>query len=128
MDIGCNCFGVATAAKVPVKRYNLLVPAVFPVTEPNPNKPLSVGVDKNINRLSDYLERNEHRIPKVCLKLLESRWCHSGQHVLNSPNNIGSFTAGFASFGTNLAFGSRETEVWICESGCGDVQGVVASM
>lgn len=66
MDVGCNCFGVATAAKVPVKRYNLLVPAIFPVTEPKPDKPLSVGIEKNIGRLSDYLERNEHRIPKVC--------------------------------------------------------------
>ncbi len=66
MDIGCNCFGVATAAKVPVKRYNLLVPAVFPVSEPSPTKKLPVGVEKNIKRLSDYLERNEHRIPKVC--------------------------------------------------------------
>ncbi len=26
MDCNCNCFGVATAARVPVKRYNLLVP------------------------------------------------------------------------------------------------------
>ena len=64
-----NCFGVATAAKVPVKRYNLLVPAIFPVTEPNPDKPLSVGVEKNINRLSEYLGRNEHRIPKASRRL-----------------------------------------------------------
>jgi hypothetical protein len=99
MDIGCNCFGVATAAKVPVKRYNLLVPAVFPVTEPNPNKPLSVGVEKNINRLSDYLERNEHRIPKVRWKTTESRCCH------NSHNNTTDIlAAGIPSFGTNTAF------------------------
>ena len=65
MDVSCNCFGVATAARVPVKRYNLLVPAIFPVTEPNVHKPVSIGVEKNIKRLSDYLERNEHRIPKV---------------------------------------------------------------
>eukprot|EP00889_Picochlorum_renovo_P008445 jgi/Picre1/35475/NNA_002937.t1 len=75
MDIGCNCFGVATAAKVPVKRYNLLVPAVFPVTEPSPTKKLLVGVEKNIKRLSDYLERNEHRIPKVSRRL--GRTLHS---------------------------------------------------
>ena len=65
MDIGCNCFNVATAAKVPVKRYNLLVPLLFPVTEPNPARPLGVGVEKDIKRLGEYLERNEHRIPKV---------------------------------------------------------------
>jgi len=75
MDIGCNCFGVATAAKVPVKRYNLLVPAVFPVTEPSTTKKLPVGVEKNIKRLSDYLERNEHRIPKVSRRL--GRTLHS---------------------------------------------------
>ncbi len=69
MDVGCNCFGVATAAKVPVKRYNLLVPAIFPVTEPNPDRPLSVGVEKNISRLSEYLGRNEHRIPKASRRL-----------------------------------------------------------
>lgn len=77
MDVGCNCFGVATAAKVPVKRYNLLVPAIFPVTEPNPAKPLGIGTEKNIKRLSDYLERNEHRIPKVSLMrhACETRGC-----------------------------------------------------
>jgi len=69
MDVGCNCFGVATAAKVPVKRYNLLVPAIFPVTEPNPDRPLSVGVEKNLSRLSEYLGRNEHRIPKASRRL-----------------------------------------------------------
>jgi hypothetical protein len=72
MDVSCNCFGVATAAKVPVKRYNLLVPAIFPVTEPNPDKALSIGIEKNIHRLSDYLERNEHRIPKASRRLARS--------------------------------------------------------
>lgn len=36
MDCNCNCFGVATAARVPVKRYNLLVPDVFPVRRGGP--------------------------------------------------------------------------------------------
>eukprot|EP00890_Picochlorum_soloecismus_P000223 jgi/Picsp_1/1200/NSC_04681-R1_cyclin-like protein len=75
MDVSCNCFGVATAARVPVKRYNLLVPAIFPVTEPNVHKPVNIGVEKNIKRLSDYLERNEHRIPKVSRRL--ARTLHS---------------------------------------------------
>ena len=65
MDIGCNCFGVATAAKVPVKRYKLLVPAIFPAIEPNPSRPIGIATEKNIKRLAEYLERNEHRIPKV---------------------------------------------------------------
>ena len=65
MDVGCNCLNVATAAKVPVKRYNLLVPALFPVAEPSATKPLGIGVEKNIKKVGEYLERNEHRIPKV---------------------------------------------------------------
>lgn len=69
MDISCNCFDVATAAKVPVKRYNLLVNAVFPVTEPSVTKPLALSTEKSIKRLTEYLERNEHRIPKVSRRL-----------------------------------------------------------
>jgi hypothetical protein len=69
MDISCNCFDVATAAKVPVKRYNLLVNAVFPVTEPSVTKPLALPTEKSIKRLTEYLERNEHRIPKVSRRL-----------------------------------------------------------
>ena len=65
MDCNCSCLGPTAAAKVPVKRYNLLVPAIFPVTEPNWTKPLGIATEKNIKRLSEYLERNEHRIPKV---------------------------------------------------------------
>ena len=61
----CNCFGVATAAKVPVKRYNLLISALFPVTEPSYSKPLGITTEKNIKRIAEYLERNEHRVPKV---------------------------------------------------------------
>lgn len=69
MDVGCNCFGVATAAKVPVKRYNLLVSALFPVVEPSPRQALGVAVLKNVKRLAEYLEKNEHRIPKVSRRL-----------------------------------------------------------
>ena len=69
MDVGCNCFGVATAAKVPVKRYNLLVSSLFPVVEPPAEKELSVAVTKNIKHLADYLEMNQHRIRKVSRRL-----------------------------------------------------------
>lgn len=65
MDLNCNCMGVATAAKVPVKRYNLLVPDIYPVVEPDVHKPLSSSVERKIKKLSEYLERNEHRAPKV---------------------------------------------------------------
>lgn len=65
MDITCNCFGVASAARVPVKRYNLLVPDVFPVTEPPFDRPLGITVERKVRKLADYLDKNEHRVPKV---------------------------------------------------------------
>lgn len=52
-----------------MKRYNLLVNAVFPVTEPSVTKPLALSTEKSIKRLTEYLERNEHRIPKVSRRL-----------------------------------------------------------
>lgn len=66
MDCGTwSCFGAATAARVPVKRYNLLVPDIFPIVEPDFNKPLSPAVERKVKKLGEYLERNEHRGPKV---------------------------------------------------------------
>jgi hypothetical protein len=60
-----NPCGTASAAKVPVKRYNLLLPAIYPVTEPEFGKAIPVNTERAIKKLSDYLESNEHRIPKV---------------------------------------------------------------
>jgi hypothetical protein len=65
MDLNCNCFGVASAARVPVKRYNLLVPDVFPVTEPAFDRPLGIAIERKIKKLGEYLDKNEHRAPKV---------------------------------------------------------------
>lgn len=65
MDCNCNCFGVAATARVPVKRYNLLVPDVFPVVEPSFGKPLGITVERKIKKLAEYLDKNEHRVPKV---------------------------------------------------------------
>jgi hypothetical protein len=69
MDCNCNCFGVATAARVPVKRYNLLVPDVFPVVEPPFEKPLGITIERKIKKLAEYLDKNEHRAPKVSRRL-----------------------------------------------------------
>ncbi|KAI3435863.1 hypothetical protein D9Q98_001921 [Chlorella vulgaris] len=69
MDCTCNCFGVATAARVPVKRYNLLVPDVFPVVEPSFDKPLGITIERKIKKLADYLDKNEYRAPKVSRRL-----------------------------------------------------------
>ena len=70
MDLNCNCFGVASAARVPVKRYNLLVPDVFPVTEPPFDRPLGMSIERKIKKLGEYLDKNEHRAPKVGRLLL----------------------------------------------------------
>ncbi|KAL4418649.1 hypothetical protein ABPG77_011399 [Micractinium sp. CCAP 211/92] len=69
MDCNCNCFGVAATARVPVKRYNLLVPDVFPVVEPSFDKPLGITVERKIKKLAEYLDKNEHRVPKVSRRL-----------------------------------------------------------
>lgn len=67
MDLPCNCMGVATAARVPVKRYNFLVPSVFQAAEVEPSlgQTPGPGVDRSVKKLCEYLSRNEHRIPKV---------------------------------------------------------------
>lgn len=70
----CTCLGVA-AAKVPVKRYNLLVPAIYPTIEPSYDKPFNMHTEKALKKLMEYLERNEHRIPKVGGSLLGCVLC-----------------------------------------------------
>lgn len=88
MDIGCNCFGVAAAAKVPVKRYNFLVPAIYPTIEPSYEKPFTLNTEKALKKLVEYLERNEHRVPKVrlffCRILAGLTYCRCYRH---SPND-----------------------------------------
>ncbi|KAL4536689.1 hypothetical protein Ndes2437B_g06092 [Nannochloris sp. 'desiccata'] len=96
MDCNCSCLGPTAAAKVPVKRYNLLVPAIFPVTEPNWTKPLGISTEKNIKRLSEYLERNEHRIPKVSRRLARRL------HYDLSKNRLGFVRVAVAAY-THLA-------------------------
>ena len=65
MDCSCNCFGIAASSKKPVKRYNLLVPDIFP----NKASPFAEHVDpsteRKLKKLYEYLEKNLHRGPKV---------------------------------------------------------------
>lgn len=65
MDCRCNWFGIAAAAKVPVKRYNVLFEDIYPVVEPSLHSPVSIGTDRKIAKLAEYLERNEGRAPKA---------------------------------------------------------------
>ena len=99
MDCGCNCFGIAAASKVsekrgsqgtksrvfrrgtlasptlplppqvPVKRYNTLVPDIFPVAPPKFGAPLDAGARRKIGKLGDYLACTPHRAPKASRRL-----------------------------------------------------------
>lgn len=60
-----SCFGLASAARVPVKRYNRMVADLYPMREPDGDGELDPAVLRRIGKLGEYLDRNEHRIPKV---------------------------------------------------------------
>lgn len=92
MDIGCNCFGVAAAAKVPVKRYNLLVPAIYPTIEPSYEKPFNLHTEKALKKLVEYLEKNEHRVPKVCTPQI-SNLAFTADNLLQNVVPLSGFTA-----------------------------------
>ena len=70
MDCNCNCFGIAASSKRPIKRYNLLVPDIFPRSEPTFTDKVDSSTERKIKKLGDYLEKNPHRGPKV-KRLLE---------------------------------------------------------
>ena len=65
MDCNCNCFGIAAASKRPVKRYNLLVPDIFPKKEPSVDSPVDAATERKFKRLFEYLEKTPARGPKA---------------------------------------------------------------
>ena len=69
MDCNCNCFGIAASSKRPIKRYNLLVPDIFPRSEPSFTDKVDSSTERKIKKLGDYLEKNPHRGPKVTCPL-----------------------------------------------------------
>lgn len=69
MDCNCNCFGIAASSKRPIKRYNLLVPDIFPRSEPSFTDKVDSSTERKIKKLGDYLEKNPHRGPKVSRRL-----------------------------------------------------------
>ena len=64
---GFNCLGFKSASEAPVKRYNLLVPAVFPLDQPDYQKDLPNGVQKKMKKLGEYLEKYPERSEKVSM-------------------------------------------------------------
>lgn len=70
MDVGCNCMGAAAASRRPVKRYNLLVPDIFPKTEPPFDQPVDATTERKFKKLVNYLEKTHERAPKVSILTL----------------------------------------------------------
>lgn len=58
-------FGRPPASKQAVKRYNLLVPDIFPITPPRVDEDLPAAVIKKIEKLGEYLSKNQQRATKV---------------------------------------------------------------
>lgn len=65
MDCGCNWFGIAATSKVPLKRYNILVPDIFPRKPPDFDAKFDAAIERKIKKLAEYVEKNPHRGPKV---------------------------------------------------------------
>jgi len=65
MDCACNCFGIAASSRRPVKRYNLLVPDVFPKRPPPFVEELDASTHRKLKKLFEYLAKNLNRGPKV---------------------------------------------------------------
>ncbi len=55
MDCPCNCFGIAASSRRPVKRYNLLVPNVFPKQPPPFAEELDATTHRTLKKLFEYL-------------------------------------------------------------------------
>jgi hypothetical protein len=65
MDCNCNCFGIAASSKFPVKRYNLLVPDIFPRKSPVFAECFDAATERKYKKLYEYVDKNPHRGEKV---------------------------------------------------------------
>lgn len=72
--VRCSCFGTAASSRVPVKRYNQYVKDVFDAkTDPNTqvlDDELPRPMVGKIRKLTEYAEKNPHRIPKIARRLM----------------------------------------------------------
>jgi hypothetical protein len=69
LDYACNCCGIAATSVVPVKRYNDLVPDVFPKAEPPSDAPVDAATARKIKKLVEYVHKNPQRGPKASMGL-----------------------------------------------------------
>ena len=77
MNCGCNCFGIAASSRRPVKRYNALVPDIFPRTAPAFSNSIDPAVERKFKKLCEYLEKNPHREPKVSSRAADGPFTES---------------------------------------------------
>lgn len=61
----CNCCGIAATSVAPVKRYNDLVPDVFPKSQPPLDAPVDAATARKLKKLVEYVDKNPQRGPKV---------------------------------------------------------------
>jgi hypothetical protein len=64
-----HCFLVPPSLQVPVKRYNTLVPDIFPVAPPKFGPPPDAAAARKLGKLGEYLACNPHRAPKASRRL-----------------------------------------------------------
>ncbi|KAG2487550.1 hypothetical protein HYH03_013829 [Edaphochlamys debaryana] len=65
---GCFCIP-PPASQQARKVYNILVPDVFPLNAPKPQENLSKGVERKIEKLAEYLQKQPARAGKVSRRL-----------------------------------------------------------
>eukprot|EP00210_Caulerpa_lentillifera_P006064 g5794.t1 len=67
----CKCFGLIPkpASKFPVKRYNILVPGIFPLTPPAIDEDLPTWLDRKLEKLHVYIQLNARNTMKVSRRL-----------------------------------------------------------
>lgn len=48
-----------------MKRYNLLVPDIFPKKQPEVSERVDASTERKYKKLYEYIDKNPHRGPKV---------------------------------------------------------------
>ena len=77
MDCSCGCFGIAASSKIPVKRYNLLVPDIFPRHPPPLATTVDASTERKYKKLYEYVQKNPHRgskVRRVPLQAAQDAW------------------------------------------------------
>ena len=118
------CFGLLPTAssRRPVKRYNLLVPDIFPRSEPPFQDKVDSSIDRKIKKLADYLDKNPHRAPKASqLAFRPFIWCKAemsycvGTHHKSCTVML---CIGLTPPSQKDTKGAESSTIWLCETCC----------